>query len=95
VRAVVALPHERRLAEHRPIHAGIFKKGAHRQRKSGETRWTTQQVSRCTAGAEGTRGLIENGDGKTIWGTVGVSDNIIEASSEALRESVDFKLSLG
>mgnify|MGYP001431385269 CR=1 FL=1 len=30
-----------------------------------------------------------------IWGTVGVSDNIIDASWEALRESVEFKLSLG
>ncbi len=42
-----------------------------------------------------TRVLIESGDGKTIWGTVGVSDNIIDASWEALRESVEFKLSLG
>ena len=42
-----------------------------------------------------TRVLIESGDGDTIWGTVGVSDNIIDASWEALRESVEFKLSLG
>ena len=42
-----------------------------------------------------TRVLIESGDGKRIWGTVGVSDNIIDASWEALRESVEFKLSLG
>ena len=41
-----------------------------------------------------TRVLIESGDGKTIWGTVGVSDNIIDASWEALRESVEYKLSL-
>ncbi len=41
-----------------------------------------------------TRVLIESGDGKSIWGTVGVSDNIIDASWEALRESVEFKLSL-
>ena len=40
-----------------------------------------------------TRVLIESGDGKRIWGTVGVSDNIIDASWEALRESVEFKLS--
>jgi 2-isopropylmalate synthase len=46
------------------------------------------------AGAR-TRVLIESGDGKQIWGTVGVSDNIIDASWEALRESVEFKLSLG
>ena len=45
--------------------------------------------------ASRTRVLIESGDDKTIWGTVGVSDNIIDASWEALRESVEFKLSLG
>jgi 2-isopropylmalate synthase len=39
-----------------------------------------------------TRVLIESGDGQRIWGTVGVSDNIIDASWEALRESVEFKL---
>ncbi len=42
-----------------------------------------------------TRVLIESGDGDRIWGTVGVSDNIIDASWEALRESVEYKLSLG
>jgi 2-isopropylmalate synthase len=42
-----------------------------------------------------TRVLIESGDGKSIWGTVGVSDNIIDASWEALRESVEYKLSMG
>jgi 2-isopropylmalate synthase len=45
--------------------------------------------------ASRTRVLIESGDGERIWGTVGVSDNIIDASWEALRESVEFKLSLG
>jgi 2-isopropylmalate synthase len=42
-----------------------------------------------------TRVLIESGDGNSIWGTVGVSDNIIDASWEALRDSVEFKLSMG
>ena len=42
-----------------------------------------------------TRVLIESGDGESIWGTVGVSDNIIDASWEALRESAEFKLSQG
>jgi len=45
--------------------------------------------------ASRTRVLIESGDGKRIWGTVGVSDNLIDASWEALRESVEFKLSQG
>jgi 2-isopropylmalate synthase len=39
-----------------------------------------------------TRVLIESGDNKRIWGTVGVSENIVDASWEALRESVEFKL---
>jgi len=39
-----------------------------------------------------TRVLIESGDGHRVWGTVGVSDNIIDASWEALRAAVDFKL---
>lgn len=42
-----------------------------------------------------TRVLIESGDGARIWGTVGVSDNIIDASWEALRESVEYKLRIG
>lgn len=42
-----------------------------------------------------TRVLIESGDGEAIWGTVGVSDNIIDASWEALRDSVQYKLSMG
>ncbi len=42
-----------------------------------------------------TRVLIESGDGKSVWGTVGVSDNIIDASWEALRDSVEFMLSQG
>jgi 2-isopropylmalate synthase len=36
--------------------------------------------------------MIESTDGKDIWGTVGVSDNIIEASWEALVDSVEYKL---
>lgn len=38
------------------------------------------------------RVLIESSDGKRIWGTVGVSENIIEASWEALVDSIDYKL---
>ncbi|HEX9784223.1 MAG TPA: citramalate synthase [Opitutaceae bacterium] len=39
-----------------------------------------------------TRVLIESGDEHEIWGTVGVSDNIIDASWQAIRDSVEFKL---
>jgi 2-isopropylmalate synthase len=39
-----------------------------------------------------TRVIIESTDGKDTWGTVGVNDNIIEASWEALVDSVEYKL---
>jgi 2-isopropylmalate synthase len=39
-----------------------------------------------------TRVIIESTDGKDTWGTVGVHDNIIEASWEALVDSVEYKL---
>ncbi len=42
-----------------------------------------------------TRVLIESGDGRAVWGTVGVSDNIVDASWEALRDAVEFKLAKG
>ena len=39
-----------------------------------------------------TRVLIDSTDGHESWGTVGVSDNIIEASWLALVDSFEFKL---
>jgi 2-isopropylmalate synthase len=39
-----------------------------------------------------TRVLIVSTDGNAVWGTVGVSDNIIEASWLALVDSIEFKL---
>ena len=39
-----------------------------------------------------TRVLIESGDRKSKWGTVGVSENIIQASWQALVDSIDYKL---
>lgn len=39
-----------------------------------------------------TRVLIESGDFDSKWGTVGVSSNIIEASWQALVDSIDYKL---
>lgn len=47
-----------------------------------------------TATAAKTRVLIESTDGKQTWGTVGVSTNVIEASWEALVDSVEYKLLL-
>ena len=42
-----------------------------------------------------TRVLIESTDGAESWGTVGVSENIIEASWEALVDSVEYGLGKG
>jgi 2-isopropylmalate synthase len=51
---------------------------------------------RVLGSGEGTgalvRVLIESGDGETRWGTVGVSHNVIEASWQALVDSIDYKL---
>jgi 2-isopropylmalate synthase len=46
------------------------------------------------ATAAKTRVHIESSDGETSWGTVGVSENIIEASWEALVDGVEYKLFL-
>jgi 2-isopropylmalate synthase len=42
--------------------------------------------------ASKTRVLIESTDGKDDWGTVGVSTNIIEASLQALVDSLEYGL---
>ena len=42
--------------------------------------------------ASAIRVLIELGDKTSRWGTVGVSDNIIDASYQALIDGIDFKL---
>ncbi|MDD5665915.1 MAG: citramalate synthase [Actinomycetota bacterium] len=39
-----------------------------------------------------TRVLIESGDGEKSWGTIGLSENIIEASWEALVDSIEYGL---
>src|SRR5438309_113839 len=39
-----------------------------------------------------TRVLVTSGDGDETWGTVGVADNIIEASWQALVDAVEYKL---
>ena len=42
--------------------------------------------------ASSIRVLIESGDQEGRWGTVGVSDNIIDASYQALIDGIDYKL---
>lgn len=44
------------------------------------------------ATAARTRVLISSGDGEDTWGTVGVAENIIEASWHALVDSIEYKL---
>ena len=39
-----------------------------------------------------TRVLVTSGDGEETWGTVGVADNIIEASWRALVDAIEYKL---
>ncbi len=56
------------------------------------------KVRVLTAGkgtATNVRVLIESGDSKHKWGTVGVSENIIEASWQALVDSIEYKLLRG
>jgi 2-isopropylmalate synthase len=52
---------------------------------------------RILEGCEGTaakvRVLIDSSDGRNIWSTIGVSTNIIEASWQALVDSIQYKLS--
>ncbi|HWH71128.1 MAG TPA: citramalate synthase [Candidatus Sulfotelmatobacter sp.] len=51
------------------------------------------RILNSTAGTGArTRVLIESTDGKDVWGTVGVHDNIIEASLQALADSLEYRL---
>lgn len=51
---------------------------------------------RVLSGADGTaasvRVLIESSDGKSVWGAVGVSFDVLEASWQALGDSIRYKL---
>jgi len=51
---------------------------------------------RVLAGMQGTKArvrvLVESGDKTDKWGTVGVSENVIEASWQAIVDSLEYKL---
>ena len=49
-------------------------------------------VNAKAATAARVRVIIESRDKDSVWGTVGVSENIIDASWKALRESIEYKL---
>lgn len=56
------------------------------------TDYKVRILDSMTGTASKTRVLIESTDGKETWGTVGASDNIIEASLQALVDSMEFAL---
>jgi 2-isopropylmalate synthase len=56
------------------------------------TDYKVRILESTTGTASKTRVLIESTDGKTEWGTVGASVNIIEASLQALVDSMEYRL---
>jgi 2-isopropylmalate synthase len=56
------------------------------------TDYKVRILDSVTGTAAKTRVLIESSDGKHEWGTVGVSENIIEASLQALVDSIEYAL---
>ena len=67
--------------------------GAYPALKEMELRDYKVRILESRQGANSrTRVFIESSDADDIWGTVGVSDNIIDASWEALNDAVNYKL---
>ena len=56
------------------------------------TDYKVRIINGTTGTAAKTRVLITSSDGKREWGTVGVSENIIEASLQALVDSMEYAL---
>src|SRR6266581_3969695 len=56
------------------------------------TDYKVRILDSATGTASKTRVLIESSDGKEEWGTVGASENIIEASLQALMDSMEYRL---
>jgi 2-isopropylmalate synthase len=63
-----------------------------RVKKIRLTDYKVRILDSTTGTAAKTRVLIQSSDGHEEWGTVGVSDNIIEASLDALVDSMEFRL---
>jgi len=57
------------------------------------TDYKVRVLDSSSATAAKVRVLIESGDGKDVWTTIGVSTDIIEASWVALVDSIEYKLS--
>ena len=56
------------------------------------TDYKVRVINPKEATAAAVRVIIESSDGKKVWGTVGVSENIIQASWRALIDSIEYKL---
>jgi 2-isopropylmalate synthase len=56
------------------------------------TDYKVRIIDSATGTAAKTRVLITSSDGKRDWGTVGVSENIVEASLKALTDSLEYAL---
>ncbi|MSU21152.1 MAG: citramalate synthase [Pedosphaera sp.] len=56
------------------------------------TDYKVRILDSTTGTAAKTRVLIESSDGKEVWGTVGVSENIIDASLQALVDGMEYGL---
>ncbi len=56
------------------------------------TDYKVRIIDSASGTAAKTRVLIESSDGKDDWATVGVSENIIEASLQALTDSMEYRL---
>jgi 2-isopropylmalate synthase len=61
-------------------------------RKVTLTDYKVRIIDSATGTAARTRVLITSTDGRRDWGTVGVSENIVEASLKALSDSLEFAL---
>jgi 2-isopropylmalate synthase len=61
-------------------------------KKVALTDYKVRIIDSATGTAAKTRVLIISTDGKNEWGTVGVHDNIIEASVQALVDSMEYAL---
>ena len=56
------------------------------------TDYKVRILDTTTGSAAKTRVLIQSKEGDEEWGTVGVNDNIIEASLQALADSMEYWL---
>ena len=56
------------------------------------TDYKVRIIDSATGTAAKTRVLIESSNGTSDWGTIGVNDNIIEASLQALVDSLEYGL---